>query len=97
MSVMREISSRLHAMFRERLHVDVLAADADLLESGFLDSLQFVALLAHVEREFGVCIPLAELELDRVSTLAALAELVHDLTENVDGAARHSRCPDPVG
>lgn len=94
MRVMREIASRLRAMFRERLHVDVPETDADLLEAGVLDSLQFAALLAQIEREFGVEIPLAELELDRVSTLAAIAELVHDLREPVDGAARHAGHPD---
>lgn len=91
---MREIYGRLREMFRERLHVDVPAADTDLLESGLLDSLRFVALLAHVESEFGVAIPLAELELDRVSTLAAIAEVVHGLTVSLDAPLRGRGGPD---
>lgn len=93
---MREIASRLGTMVRERLHLDVPAADAELLESGILDSLQFVALLAHVEREFGVAIPLADLELDRVGTLAAIAALVHELRDPLDGAAGDACRPDRV-
>ena len=85
MAVMPEIYGRLRELFRERLHGDVPAADTDLLESGFLDSLRFVALLAHIESEFGISIPLAELELERVGTLAALAELVGELRESRDG------------
>lgn len=77
---MPEIYGRLCEMFREQLHVDVPAAETDLLESGILDSLQFVTLLAHVEREFGVAIPLADLSLEQVSTLDALADLVRELS-----------------
>jgi acyl carrier protein len=77
---MAEIYGRLREMFREQLHVDVPAAETDLLESGILDSLQFVTLLAHVEREFGVAIPLADLSLEQVSTLDALADLVRELS-----------------
>lgn len=76
---MPEIHGRLREVFREHLHVDVPAAETDLLESGILDSLQFVTLLAHVEREFGVVIPLADLRLEQVSTLDALAGLVREL------------------
>jgi acyl carrier protein len=94
---MPEIYSRLHGLFLDRLHVDVPAAETDLLESGSLDSLQFVGLLAHVESEFGVCIPLADLELDRVSTLTALARLVRELMKSVDGPPHSGSRPDRVG
>jgi acyl carrier protein len=86
-SIVRDIQSRLRELFRERLHLEVPTADTDLLESGLLDSLQFVALLAHVEREFGVALPLVDLELERVSTLAAIGELVHGLSRSADALA----------
>jgi len=92
-----EIYGRLHEMFRDRLHVDVPAADTDLLEGGLLDSLRFVALLTHVESEFGISIPLADLELDRVSTLGAIAEVVHELTVSLGAPSRGRGGPGRLG
>jgi len=72
---------RLRRLFAERLHIESPSTDTDLLQGGVLDSLQFVDLLAGIEREFGVTIPLADLDFDRLSTLAALTTLVNQLLE----------------
>ena len=76
-----DICRRLHALCEMRLHVTVPTADTDLLDSGLIDSLQFVTLLAEVEREFTVAIPLLDLDFTRVESLAAIAELVGELRE----------------
>ncbi len=78
--MLNDTAHRLQALFAKHLHVDVPSVDTDLLETGILDSLQFVSLLALVEREFHVAIPLADLDLDRVKTLTTLADLVEELT-----------------
>src|SRR2546427_4130746 len=56
-------------LFRS-LHLEVPSLDTDLLATGVLDSLQFAALLLHLEQEFGISISLAalEMEIDRKST-----------------------------
>lgn len=67
---------RLRALFLEHFHVEVPAADTDLLETGMLDSLQLVDLLLLIEEEFGRRISLEAIELDDLRSLSRLAELV---------------------
>jgi methoxymalonate biosynthesis acyl carrier protein len=87
-----EIIPRLEAIFTGRLQLPAPAADTDLLESGLLDSLQFVDLLAAIERAFDISIPLGDLDFDRLTTLAGLAQLVNERRSPPDDAAavRHS-------
>jgi acyl carrier protein len=70
---------RLQAIFAERLQMDAPSADTELLESGLLNSLQFVDFLTAIERAFHISIPLADLDFDRLTTLAGLAQLVNEL------------------
>jgi acyl carrier protein len=86
-----EFVRELEAIFAGRLHLPAPPADAELLESGLLDSLQFVDLLAAIERAFHVCIPLADLDFDRLTTLAGLAELVNELRSAPHDAAAVGR------
>jgi acyl carrier protein len=52
------------------------APDADLVQSGVLDSLALVELLFAIEQELGITIPSDRLEIERFRTLELLAELV---------------------
>lgn len=52
------------------------APDADLIQSGVLDSLALVELLFAIEQELGITIPSDRLEIERFRTLELLAELV---------------------
>lgn len=70
------IVERLGALFAENFHIEVPAPDTDLLESGLLDSFQFVELLAHLEGQFGLRIRIDDLELDDLRTLERIARLV---------------------
>jgi D-alanine--poly(phosphoribitol) ligase subunit 2 len=70
------IIERLGAVFVERFHVEVPSADIDLLESGILDSFQFVELLLELEQRFGFRIKLDDIELDDLRTLKRIARLV---------------------
>ena len=81
-----EILPRLEAVFAERLHVPAPSPDTEFLEPGLLDSLQFVDFLAAIEREFRISIPLADLDFDRLTTLAGLAQLVNELLSTADDA-----------
>ena len=70
------ITERLGALFAESFQIEVPSADTDLLESGILDSLQFVELLAQLERHFGFRVKLEDIDLDDLRTLARIARLV---------------------
>lgn len=70
------IIDRLSALFVERLHVEAPAPDADLFETGILDSLQLVELLCQLEQQFGCRIAMDDLDLDDLRTLMGIAALV---------------------
>jgi len=70
------IQERLGAIFAETFHVDVPAPDTDLLDSGILDSLQFVELLSQLERRFSLKLRIEDIDLDDLRSLARIARLV---------------------
>ncbi len=69
-------TDRVQRLFVETLNMSAPAPDADLIESGVLDSLALVELLFSLEREFGVTIPLEELDIDSFRTVESIARLV---------------------
>jgi acyl carrier protein len=73
---LKPIVDRLQQLFPAILHVAPPEPSADLVEDGILDSLGLVELLAAIEVEFGIQIPLDEIEIERIRTLERLAELV---------------------
>lgn len=74
----------LTALFRDKLFIELPAADTDLLDSGLLDSLQLVQLLLHVEQDLGYRIPLDEIDLDDLRSLERLARVIAARGELLD-------------
>ena len=70
------IIERLGALFTERFHIEVPSADTDLLESGILDSFQFVELLLQLEQNFNLRMKIDHIDLEDLRTLARIACLV---------------------
>lgn len=70
------VIERLGTLFFECFHIEVPSPDTDLLESGILDSLQFVELLLQLEQRFGFRIRIDDMDLDDLRTLARIARLV---------------------
>jgi acyl carrier protein len=82
------IALRLRDLFVSALNVQAPEPDADLIDGGHLDSLALVELLAALEQEFAIEIPLDEIELDRIRTLDRLTDLVaHRLSLEATDAA----------
>jgi D-alanine--poly(phosphoribitol) ligase subunit 2 len=73
---MNAIIERLSAVFVESFHIEVPSSDTDLLETGILDSFQFVELLLRLEQDFGLPIKIDDIDLDDLRTLARIAQLV---------------------
>jgi acyl carrier protein len=63
-------------LFEERLNLEVPSADTDLFESGALDSMAFVDLLAQIEREFGVEVALGDIEMDNFRSIGRIAGFI---------------------
>jgi acyl carrier protein len=70
------VCERISRLIRESLGVDVPLPQTDLIESGLLDSLALVSLLAEIEREFGFELPLDTLEVDDFRTVETAAGYV---------------------
>lgn len=76
----RGVTARLTRIFPEVLHVDPPASDADLFETGLIDSLAFVELLMKLEQEFGVSVAVDDLELENFRTIERIAAFVEART-----------------
>lgn len=71
-----DIAARIEQFLSVHLHLDIPSADVDLFETGAFDSLTFVELLLHLEREYGIRVSLDELELDHFRTIRRIAQFV---------------------
>jgi acyl carrier protein len=83
------------AFLRDRLSVDVLAPEHDLIESGILDSLMIVELVLYLEQTFKVALSLEDLEVENFATVARMATFVtarvsRSPTDNVEDLPRRS-------
>lgn len=68
-----DIRERLHTVFSEALNVDIPSPDTELIESGIIDSLQLVELLAAVEEAFDVTVSVEDLDIENFRTFERLA------------------------
>ena len=66
----------IQSIFTESLLQDGITPTTDLLESGLLDSMNFVELLFNLEQRFGFTPNLADLDLEHFRSINKIAELV---------------------
>lgn len=67
---------RIEEIFRDALSIEPPATDTDMIAAGLLDSLALVTLLAELEHEFSIRIPLENLDIEGLRTLRRVAALV---------------------
>jgi len=79
------LEARIRQIFRDKLKVDVPRVDTDLFETAALDSMMFVELLVHLEREFGVAVTLEDIEFDHFKSIERIAEFVAGRVVCADG------------
>ena len=70
------VEARIAHILSTDLHLGVLPLEMDLFEAGKLDSLGFVELLLHLEKEFGIKVPVEDLELEHFRTIRRIAQVV---------------------
>lgn len=61
---------------QDRLNVDVLSPEHDLVEAGILDSLMIVDLALYFEQKFDVALSLNDLEIENFASVASMATFV---------------------
>jgi len=70
------IHRELTELFAKKLSLEVSSVDTDLVETGLLDSLTLVELLAQLEETFGVSVSTDDLELENFRSIASIAGFV---------------------
>jgi acyl carrier protein len=70
------VSERVQRLFVETLNIQVPSEEADLIESGLIDSLALVELLFAIEREFSVSLPLDDLEIENFRSVSRISEVI---------------------
>lgn len=76
MQTLNGIERQLLALVSKRVNMEIPSAETDLIEVGIIDSLALVDLLLRIEEEFGVRVPLEELEIDDLRSVAGLAKVI---------------------
>jgi D-alanine--poly(phosphoribitol) ligase subunit 2 len=69
---------KLTDIFSNKLSLDVDSPDADLLNTGLLDSMRLVELLLTIEQEFRIRIKLEETDLDNFRSISSIAAMLGD-------------------
>jgi len=70
------LQQQVTALFAEKLNLDVASAETDLIETGLLDSLALVELLAQLEESFDVSISTDDMELENFRSITTIAMFV---------------------
>jgi acyl carrier protein len=67
---------RIADLFVGKLGLDIPSRQTDLFDTGALDSMAFVELLALLEEEFGIDVSLDDLEIDNFRSVERIAAFV---------------------
>jgi methoxymalonate biosynthesis acyl carrier protein len=71
-----DLRGRLTRLFADRLNLEIPSADTDLFDSGALDSMAFVELLAQLEAEFGIVVALGDIAMDNFRSIEKIAGFI---------------------
>ena len=69
-------AERVGLLIRDALSIDVPSGQTDLIDSGLLDSLALVTLVAEIEQEFGIELPLDEFDPDRFRSVNTIEQFL---------------------
>lgn len=70
------VKHSIMSFLQDRLNVDVLSPEHDLVEAGILDSLMIVELVLYFEQTFAVALSLEDLEIENFATVVGMAAFV---------------------
>jgi acyl carrier protein len=73
------VVERVLRLFGDELSIDVDSSTTDLIETGLLDSLALVELIAAIEQEFQVDLALDTLEIEAFRSMDSIAAFIEGL------------------
>jgi methoxymalonate biosynthesis acyl carrier protein len=71
------IEERVQTILNDRLQVESPAVDEDLFQSGTLDSLSFVDMLAALEEEFSIRVALDQVDLNDFRSVSKICDYIN--------------------
>ncbi len=71
---------QIQTIFSQVLYREVQSPQADLFESGLLDSMSLIELLFSLEQQFGFQPDISDLDLDQFRSIETIAQLVEAST-----------------
>ena len=83
MSNVDVLHERITRLLADAMNLEISSDEIDLFEAGFLDSLAFVELLVHLEREFGVTTSVDDMKVDNFNSVAHIAAYIAARTNTV--------------
>ena len=72
----QHLIGEIKELFLKELYITVESVEADLFKEGILDSQSLVQLIFSLEERFGLQLPLKDLELDSLASVAKIADLI---------------------
>jgi D-alanine--poly(phosphoribitol) ligase subunit 2 len=88
-----QIQTEIARVLAENLDVEVPSIDADLFETGILDSQKFVELLLHIEQRFGTHVAIEDFEIENFRSIRRIAALIVNYKNDVKVAGATSATP----
>lgn len=76
MTELDKIQGLITNILVEQVHVEVPSPTTDLMKDGLLDSITLVELIVGIEKEFGIQVPLEEIEIDNFRSVGRIADFV---------------------
>jgi acyl carrier protein len=67
---------RVRLLIEDVLSIDVSDDDNDMIDAGLLDSLALVSLIAGIEQEFQLELPLEDLDVDQFRSVESIVQLL---------------------
>lgn len=71
-----KIQTEITKLLTEKVHVKVHSPTTDLMETGLLDSMGLVELIAGIEEQFGIQVPMEEIGIDQFQSVERIADFV---------------------
>jgi acyl carrier protein len=68
-----KLQQQIIGLIREELELEIPSVDTDLIETGYLDSLRFIHLIAALEENFEITISLDDLDFDNFTSVENIA------------------------
>lgn len=77
-----DVIQQIRSIFSTQLSIEIADEDTDLLDTGLIDSLTMVDLLAHLESNYGFTVVMEELDVEYFRNLKSIARYVQQSCES---------------